>query len=258
MYERLVAQNQGTLVFIQYMKFARRSEGIKGGRAIFKRGRSSPHCSYHLFVVSGLVFSSCYTIALMEWQLNKDTQVARNVFELGMNKFGAEAEYVLEYINFLSHLNEENNILMIIVFTLKDLRVLFEKAVNTIPKEKAREIWNLYVQFEYSYGDLSSIVKIESRKIKTYPETDTSAMLPLVNRFRYMDLWPCNNAELDSFGMLSINSYSLQKNYLNQNLNMVKVMVKRKMTFIMVKRMQNCLDFLVLTCPCWFHSKMKL
>ncbi len=47
----------------------------------------------------------------MEWQLNKDTQVARNVFELGMNKFGSEADYVLEYIKFLSHFNEENNIL---------------------------------------------------------------------------------------------------------------------------------------------------
>ncbi len=55
MYERLVAVNQSTLVFIQYMKFARRAEGIKGGRAVFKRGRTSPSCTYHLFVVSGLI-----------------------------------------------------------------------------------------------------------------------------------------------------------------------------------------------------------
>ncbi len=88
-------------------------------------------------------------------------------------------------------------------FTGKDLRVLFEKAVTSIPKENAHEIWHLYLQFEYSYGDLSSIIKIESRKSKLYPEADSSGILPLVNRFRYLNLWPCNNAELDSFGTSS-------------------------------------------------------
>jgi len=177
----MIQQKDSSLAYIQYMKFARRTEGIKAGRAVFKIGRLAPACTYHLFVAS----------ALMEWQVNKDTQVARNVFELGMSKFGTDTDYVLEYIKFLSHLNEENN-----------LRVLFEKAVNSIPKEKAHEIWNLYIQFEYNYGDLAAIMKIENRKSKVYPETEVSGILPLVNRFKYLDLWPCNNAELDSFEKL--------------------------------------------------------
>ncbi len=55
--------------------------------------------SYHLYIAS----------ALLEWQLQKDSQIARNVFELGMQKFGADVNYVVEYIKFLSHLNEENS-----------------------------------------------------------------------------------------------------------------------------------------------------
>jgi hypothetical protein len=100
---------------------------------------------------------------------------------------------------------------------LIDLRVLFEKAITQVPPEKAREIWNLYVQFEYNYGDLNTAAKLETRKSKTYPDLgtatevvslltppllDKSTLLSLVNRFRYMDLWPCSNAELDTFGIL--------------------------------------------------------
>ncbi len=47
----------------------------------------------------------------MEWHINKDIQVARNIFDGGMNKFGNEPAFVLEYIKFLTHLNEENSIL---------------------------------------------------------------------------------------------------------------------------------------------------
>ncbi len=51
-----------------------------------------------------------------------------------------------------------------------DLRVLFERAVSQIPKEKSREIWNLFVQFEYDYGDLEAMLKVEKRKSSLYPE----------------------------------------------------------------------------------------
>ncbi len=74
---------------------------MKEARLVFKRGRTSGTPTHHLFVAS----------ALMEWHLNKDINVARNIFELGINtKFGGDPEYVMEYIKFLQHLNEENSI----------------------------------------------------------------------------------------------------------------------------------------------------
>ena len=96
------------------------------------------------------------------------------------------------------------------------MRVLFEKAVSTIPKEKAREIWNMYLAFESSYGDLSSMLKLEKRKAEAYPETDSSAIFQLVQRYKYMDLWPCSASELDSFGkfvVVPIVTY-IRKNHL--------------------------------------------
>lgn len=50
-----------------------------------------------------------FSLALMEWQMNKDVQVARNIYELGMSKYSTESGYILEYIKFLSHLNDENS-----------------------------------------------------------------------------------------------------------------------------------------------------
>lgn len=65
---------------------------------------------------------SCLTTkALIEWQLGKDSQVARNIFDWGMNKYGTEPgtmsqivlnvpAFVLEYLKFLSYLNDEKSI----------------------------------------------------------------------------------------------------------------------------------------------------
>eukprot|EP01119_Soliformovum_irregulare_P000563 TRINITY_DN10397_c0_g1_i2.p1 TRINITY_DN10397_c0_g1~~TRINITY_DN10397_c0_g1_i2.p1 ORF type:complete len:685 (-),score=185.73 TRINITY_DN10397_c0_g1_i2:48-1850(-) len=178
-YESALQRGENALVYIQYMKFMARTSGVKAARPIFKRARTSPVASYPIFVMSGL----------MEWQRNKDPQVARNVFDVGMAKFGTDPAYVIEYIRFLSHLNEENN-----------LRVLFERAVSQIPTEKAKEIWNMYSLFENSYGDLATLTKIEKRKQALYPDPTENGIMALVNRYKYMNLWPCTPNELDSFG----------------------------------------------------------
>lgn len=47
--------------------------------------------------------------ALMEYYCTKDAKIAGNIFELGFKKFKNNPEYILEYLDFLSHLNETNN-----------------------------------------------------------------------------------------------------------------------------------------------------
>jgi cleavage stimulation factor subunit 3 len=66
-------------------------------------GNSTNH-----FVVSFLqdVFVAA---ALMEYYCTKDAKIAGNIFELGFKKFKTNADYILEYLDFLSHLNEANN-----------------------------------------------------------------------------------------------------------------------------------------------------
>ncbi|XP_049570178.1 cleavage stimulation factor subunit 3 isoform X4 [Orcinus orca] len=128
-YNRLLAIEDidPTLVYIQYMKFARRAEGIKSGRMIFKKAREDTRTRHHVYV----------TAALMEYYCSKDKSVAFKIFELGLKKYGDIPEYVLAYIDYLSHLNEDNN-----------TRVLFERVLTSgsLPPEKSG--WRRWVKEE--------------------------------------------------------------------------------------------------------------
>lgn len=77
------------------MKFARRAEGIKSARTVFKKAREDIRSRYHVFVAA----------ALMEYYCSKDKDIAFRIFELGLKKFGGSPEYVMCYVDYLSHLN---------------------------------------------------------------------------------------------------------------------------------------------------------
>ncbi len=41
----------------------------------------------------------------MEYYISKDKSIAFKIFELGMKKFSDEPKYILEYLDYLSHMN---------------------------------------------------------------------------------------------------------------------------------------------------------
>jgi cleavage stimulation factor subunit 3 len=177
-----------TLAYIQYMKFARRAEGIKSARNIFKRAREDTRSTFQVYVAA----------ALMEYYCSKDKNIAFRIFELGLKKFGHHPEYVECYIDYLSHLNEDNN-----------TRVLFERVLtsDTLDPEHSVEIWNRFLEFESNIGDLTSIVKVEKRRlavlqgIKQFEGKETAQ---LVDRYKFLDLYPCSPSELRSVGYFDI------------------------------------------------------
>ncbi|XP_073965256.1 cleavage stimulation factor subunit su(f) [Choristoneura fumiferana] len=181
-----------TLAYVQYMKFARRAEGIKSARTVFKRAREDARSHYHVFVAA----------ALMEYYCSKDKNIAFRIFELGLKKFSHIPEYVLCYIDYLSHLNEDNN-----------TRVLFERVLSSgsLKPESSVDIWNRFLEFESNIGDLVSIVKVEKRrqavleKIKEFEGKETAQ---LVDRYKFLDLYPCSIAELKSIGYTEVASMS--------------------------------------------------
>jgi cleavage stimulation factor subunit 3 len=77
------------------MKFTRRTEGTNAARTIFKKAREDPKSSHHVYVAA----------AQMEYYCTKDKKIATNVFELGFKKYKASEEYIIAYIDFLSHQN---------------------------------------------------------------------------------------------------------------------------------------------------------
>ncbi|KAF0313875.1 Protein suppressor of forked [Amphibalanus amphitrite] len=173
-----------TLGYIQYMKFARRAEGIQSARKVFKKAREDKRSRHHVFVAA----------ALMEYYCSKNKEVAFKVFELGLKKFGDNTQYILSYIDYLSHLNEDNN-----------TRVLFERVLSSgmLDEVSSVEVWNRFLEFECNIGDLSSIVKVEKRRsailneVREFEGKDTAL---LVDRYRFLDLFPCSRQELRAIG----------------------------------------------------------
>jgi len=171
-----------TLAYIQFMKFIRRTEGVKAARMIFKRAREDSRCQYHIYIAA----------ALMEYYCSKDTDVAIRIFDLGLKSFGSDVDYTLAYTDFLSHLNEDNN-----------TRVVFERILNSgqLTSEKAVGIWDQYLEFESQVGDLTSILKVDNRRRDALKEQfeDKQALL-LVDRYRFLNLAPCTHEQLKYMG----------------------------------------------------------
>ncbi|XAR59526.1 hypothetical protein NMG60_11015388 [Bertholletia excelsa] len=184
-YESLLGDgvNATALSHIQYIRFLRRTEGVEAARKYFLDARKFPNCTYHVYVA----------YAMMAFCLDKDPKMAHNVFEVGLKRFMHEPGYILEYADFLSRLNDDRNI-----------RALFERALSSLPPEESIEVWKRFTQFEQTYGDLASMLKVEQRRkealSRTGEESESaldSSLQDVVSRYSFMDLWPCSSMDLD-------------------------------------------------------------
>ena len=117
----------------------------------------------------------------MEYYCTKDMKIAGNVFELGFKKHKTDRGYVSEYIQYLSHLNEDNN-----------TRVLFERALSSGslgPKDSV-DIWRQFLEFESAVGDLPGIAKVEKRRAQALDAADVMTTYGetarLIDRYMYI------------------------------------------------------------------------
>lgn len=136
------------IVWVMYMRFARRAEGLKAARLVFGKARKSPHVTWHSFEAS----------ALMEYHANKDSAVAVRIFELGLKQFDEDVAFVTKYLEFLLAINDDTN-----------ARALFERSALKIPSERARSLWDTWARYENMYGDLTAVRKLEQRWAEAFP-----------------------------------------------------------------------------------------
>lgn len=184
-YESLLGDgvNATALSHVQFIRFLRRTEGVEAARKYFLDARKSPNCTYHVYVA----------YAMMAFCLDKDAKMAHNVFENGLKRFMHEPGYILEYADFLSRLNDDRNI-----------RALFERALSSLPPEESVEVWKRFSQFEQTYGDLTSMLKVEERRKEALSRTGEegastleNSLQDVVSRYSFMDLWPCSSKDMD-------------------------------------------------------------
>lgn len=158
-------KEEASLVWIRWMHFVRRTEGLRPTRAIFSKARRSPHITWQIYEAS----------ALMEYHCSKDANVATKVFELALKTFGSDEAFVVRYLDFLISINDENN-----------ARSLFERTLPSFPPNRARPLWSRWASYEYTFGDSTSIRKLEARLAEMYPEE--SPLKRLRDRSAYGDL----------------------------------------------------------------------
>ncbi|CAE6435414.1 unnamed protein product [Rhizoctonia solani] len=151
------------VVWIMYMRFARRSEGLKPARTIFGKARKDKHIFWNVYEAA----------ALMEYHCTKAPDVAAKIFELGLKVFNDNPDYVLRYLGFLISINDENN-----------ARALFERVITTFSPDKARPIWDRWSRYEYNFGDLIGSQKLEKRLAEIYP--NDPPIKRFANRYTYL------------------------------------------------------------------------
>ena len=153
-------ETKQTQVWVCWMRFARRTGGVAAARKVFAKARKA-----------GATFEVYVTAALMEHRTNKLPDIAKNVFELGLKKFGGEVRFIMAYVSFLVSICDENN-----------LRVLFERTLSALSKEDALPVWYAFLRMELRTGDLHGVASLEERMRQEFPDDLSLKGLP---RWRY-------------------------------------------------------------------------
>ncbi|GJP30104.1 hypothetical protein CLOM_g22314 [Closterium sp. NIES-68] len=191
LYEQLVGDEatRCPLAHIQLMRFLRRTEGMEAARKAFLAARKAPECTFQVYVAS----------AYMELCHNKEPKVARNVFQLGMKKFGTYPSFVREFARFLSRLNDG-----------KAMREVLQGAIASpaMPPHSLHQLWGELVECESLFGDLKSVREAQEGRRKALasaagpgsaPEPELEArraQRDLIDRFSYCGLLPCDASAL--------------------------------------------------------------
>ncbi|CAK5277319.1 unnamed protein product [Mycena citricolor] len=137
-------------VWINYMRFARRSQGQLAHREAFGKARKDEYIPFEVFEAA----------AMTEHRCNQEdgTAVATRIFEAGMKRFGTDAQYVDCHLAFLININDENN-----------ARALFERVIGTFPPKDAKPIWERWTRARYQFDDLEAVMELERRMAEVYP-----------------------------------------------------------------------------------------
>lgn len=142
--ETLCQKHASPLAFIHLMRAVRRQDGRDAARKAFGKARKDPKASSPNVYVAA---------ALMEFSVNKDSKVARNVFEFGLKNFPKNAVMALHYVNWLWGTGD-------VEYARVVLRTVMPDAVGT--EGEVRQLWERWLELEETVGDVSSVDQVVS------------------------------------------------------------------------------------------------
>lgn len=142
--DALCKRHPSPLAYIQLMRAARKADGRDAARKVFGRARKESKANDPAVYIAA---------ALMEFTVNKDNKVARNVFEFGLKNNARSAAMAIEYVNWLWGIGD-----------LEYARVVLKKVTPEAEgtPEQIRRLWERWLELEDIVGDIASVDNVES------------------------------------------------------------------------------------------------
>lgn len=142
--DALCKRNPSPLAYVHLMRTTRKIDGRDVARKVFGRARKDPKGADPAVYVAA---------ALMEFSINKDSKVARNVFEFGLKNYAKSAVMAKEFVEWLWGCGD-----------LEYMRVVFEKVMPDVegPPQTVRALWERWIELEEVLGDAASVDRVEA------------------------------------------------------------------------------------------------
>jgi hypothetical protein len=176
--DALVRASPTPLAYIHFMRLTRKVSGTAAARKVFAKARRDP------LAADPAVFVAA---AQMEFIVNKDNKVARNVFEFGLKHYGTNAVMVREFLEWLWGLGDFDH-----------LRVVLKRVMPSIegPPDVVQKLWERWIELEELVGDVASVESVENQWRESGTSRAQTVVSEAVRRSRFLDLEGMRDEEL--------------------------------------------------------------
>lgn len=178
--ETLCKRFPSALAYIHLMRAARKADGRGPARKVFGRARKDPKGDDPAVYVAA---------AMMEFRINKDSKVARNVFEFGLKNHAKSAVMALHYVNWLWGLGD-----------LEYARVVLKKVMPDVQGSpgEVRQLWERWLELEDIVGDTTSVDKVELLWKENDPSRANKVVQDALRRARFLSFEGLSENEVSS------------------------------------------------------------
>lgn len=178
--DALARAHPSPLAYIQLMRATRKADGRDLARKVFTRARKDPKGSDPTVYVAA---------ALMEFTVNRDNKVARNVFEFGLKQNPKSAVMATEYVDWLWGLGD-----------LEYARVILKKVMPDVKgsSEHVQKLWERWIELEEAIGDSASVDQVEEMWQESDSGKVNNAAQDVARRSRFLSFEGFTENELSS------------------------------------------------------------
>ena len=170
-FERWMTFQPNEQAWLSYIKFEIRNKNIPGARALYAR-----------FTIAHTSVDAYLKWAKFETRYGS-VAAARKVYEDAQEELPPDLKSDEQYFIAFAHFEERNK-------EYDRARALYQYALDNLPKHRARELYEKYVQFEKSFGDKEGVelVILSKKRFQYEEELATSAQAGTGAAHNY-DVW---------------------------------------------------------------------